>query len=206
MKSLDELRSEWKNKRDEEPVPGNYDAQSLHDIVKHRVKKHTGITMRYFWPAFIYQMLVYAMLSHVMLRYPLKPEIMWAGIAGIVLFIPFTWVLMKKFKAMATLRVGHRGIVTMHDYIMQQHALILSFFRFKQWYELILIPMASMIGVWIVFEIFVPGGAIGSFNGVLICLGLTLISCAWAIIRENTRMFREPLRELQKMIDDFKQV
>jgi hypothetical protein len=205
MKNLDDLRNEWKKNMNEESASGAYNEESLHALVKHRVKKHTGMTMRYFWPAFFCQLLVYAMLSHVVVKYWGQAEIVLAGMGGILLFIPFTWVMMKKFKTMATLRVGNNGITTIREYILQHRSLIQSFFRFKQWYELILIPLASLIGVWIVFELFVPGGVMDAFKGALICYVITLVSCAFAVIQENKKNFREPLCELQKVIDDFKQ-
>jgi hypothetical protein len=203
MDKLDAMKSKWKDQGGKEKNAQPHNDLSLKQLIGDRVRKHTGTTMRYFWPVFVCQLIVYAVLSNVVIRYWSDTKLLVAGVAGIGLFIPFTWVLMKKFKAMASLRVGHRGITTMQEYVIQQRNLIQSFFQFKRWYELFLIPIATLIGVWITFEIFVPGGIMSSLNGAAICYVITLVSCAVAIVRENKRNFIEPLQELQEILNDF---
>src|SRR5690606_4089502 len=140
-----------------------YDKDSFERIVRSRVRKHTNTAMQYFWASFVLQIIVYALLSHVIIRYWQDSDILYSAIAGFLLFIPFTVILMKRFKAIATTRPGIQssGVAvenSLHHYISRRRGLLDSFYRFKKWYELLLIPFASAIGVFITFKLYIPGG------------------------------------------------
>jgi hypothetical protein len=82
--------------------------------------------------------------------------------------------------------------------------LLLSFYRFKKWYELILIPLASAIGVFILFKLYVPGGVQAHWTGAVMTFAITLISCALAIRTENRKNFREPLEQFDRVLAEFR--
>ena len=201
MDTLDELKQNWKKGAQQKPA--TYTTESLAEIFKSRVTRQMSKVMRYFWPAFVYQVLVYAMLCHVAIRYGGDWRILLACVAGVVLFIPFTWVMMSRFKEMAVSKVGRQGISTIQDYVTHQRDLMQRFLSFKKKYEFVLIPIASFIGVWLTFEIFVPGGVMEYFSAALVIYGVTLVSCLAAIISENRRNFDAPIDELQKILDEF---
>ena len=94
MLTIDQLKQKWGENQATSPIPGKLDNDSFHKIVKSRVKKHTNIAMQYFWASFTLQIIVYALLSHVILRYWGDSEIVYMAAAGILLFIPFTVILM----------------------------------------------------------------------------------------------------------------
>lgn len=209
MLTIDQLKQKWGENQATSPKPGQLDTDSFHKIVKSRVKKHTNIAMQYFWASFTLQIIVYALLSHVILRYWGDSEIVYMAAAGILLFIPFTVILMKKFKAIAITRPksaasGEANDNTLHHYIAKRRNLLDSFYRFKKWYELILIPLASAIGVFITFKLYVPGGVQEHQSGAIIAFALTLASCAWAIQAEDKRNFREPIQHLDKILAEFR--
>lgn len=203
---MDQLKKEWFAAHSGFASP--YDAATFSKIVRSRVKAHTHTAMQYFWASFVLQIIVYALLSHVIVRYWSDGSIVLPAIMGVLLFIPFTTVLMIKFKAIATARPNTphdspAGEVPLKDYITVRRNLLLSFYRFKKWYELILIPLASAIGVFIVFQLYVPGGIAEHQSGAFIALIITLTSCAWAIRRENQRNFREPLARFDEVLAEF---
>jgi hypothetical protein len=206
MKTLDEIREQCiKNETSSSNITQPYSAEALEKIFKKRVMKHTNKAMKYFWASFTLQIMVYGLFSHVILRFWMDVPIMLLGFAGILLFIPFTVMLMRKFKAIAKASMTRgTGTDNLHDYVLQQHTLLQSFYTFKKRYELILIPLASAIGTILTFQLFVPGGALENINGVLIAFGLTIFSCFLAIISENKKSFDQTLQQLKEILNEFK--
>jgi hypothetical protein len=203
---MDQLKKDWSDAHGGATVA--YDPTTFTKIIRSRVKEHTRTAMQYFWASFALQLIVYALLSHVIVRYWPEPAILLPAMLGVLLFIPFTTMLMIKFKAIATARPGAgydtAGEITLKDYIMERRNQLSSFYRFKKWYEFILIPLASAIGVFIVFELYFPGGVADHQGGALVTLLITVTSCAWAIRRENRRNFREPLRRFDEVLGEFR--
>lgn len=206
MTSIDQLKKDWSAAHGS--TTGAYDPATFSRIVRSRVKAHTQTAMQYFWAAFVMQIIVYALLCNVIVRYWSNPGILIPAIWGVMLFIPFTTVLMIKFKAIAVARPdrhqeGQIGDTSLKDYITVRRNLLMSFYRFKKWYEFILIPTASAIGVFIVFELYVPGGVIEHQSGAIIIFIVTVLSCALAIRKENQKNFREPLMRFNEVLAEF---
>jgi len=203
MSGLDEMKQSWKAQAEFEIPASTYDISSLQDIVKKRTKKQMNSAMQYFWASFILQNIVYALLANVILRYIDQTEIVWLSIAGMVLYIPFTVMLIMKYRKMATARPVSAAPGSLKDYIAEQFRLLNSFFVFKKVYEMFLIPVSSAIGVILVFNLYVPGGVMDHLGGALITFAFTLLSCTVAIVKENNRNFRQPLRQLKQMLAEF---
>jgi hypothetical protein len=171
------------------------DEQSFNKIAKARVRKNMSESFRYFWASLALQILVYALLMHVVVRY-WGDLAMIASLVGICLYIPFTVVFMKKFKSMA-MAAG-----SVSTFISQQFELLESFYRFKKRYELVLVPLATLIGTFVVFDIWVPGGIWAYPKGALITFFISLVSCIIAIQAENKKSFDKPLSKLKMILDD----
>ena len=203
MSGLDEMKQTWKAQTSLEGHTRTYDVYSLQDIVKKRARKQMNAAMQYFWAAFVLQNIVYALLANVIIRYRDQAEVVLLAVAGIILYIPFTTMLIIKFRKMATVRPVSAAPGSLKDYIAEQFRLLNSFFRFKKFYELFLIPVSSAIGVIIVFNLYVPGGLVQHLAGALITFALTLLSCTVAIMNENKRNFQEPIQQLKQMLAEF---
>ena len=201
METLDELKKQWCEKPS---APASLDRASIHKIIKSRVNKHTRASMQYFWASFALQILVYALLSHVMIKYFNDPEILIPGITGVLLFIPFTIVLMKKFKRLALSDVNGNSISSIHDYLSRNRDLLNSFLVFKKRYELVLIPLATAIGVMLIFALYVPGGVREHLLGFIITYALSVLSCYVAIRNENEKSFLQPIQQLDMILEEYK--
>lgn len=203
MKNLEELKNLWQSQQ-----PGKmenpFDEESLYQLLRKNMKKENNNIMKYFWASFLFNILVYAMSAHVMIRYWEDTTIFTAAIIAILATIPFTATMLKRYKGMTVSFAKTKSRQSIQEYITRQRELLLSFFKFKKRYEWFLIPLNSAIGVIIVFSIFVPGGVMENLNGALITYGITLSSCVYAIISENKRSFIQPLNELQSILDEFK--
>ena len=202
MSTFKDFKCLWeRNGRTEAHVP--LDRTTLTSIVKVRAKKHMNVVMRYFWASFAMQILVYALLSHAILKYGSDQRILLAGTAGILLFVPFTFVLMRKFKAMAITRMHEDTSGTsLHRYVERQHDLLESFYRFKKKYELLLVPLSTAIGTFLTFRLYVPGGVMAYQTGAFIVFSLAIISSSSAIRSENKKSFEQPLAHLRKIKDE----
>ncbi len=162
--------------------------------------------MQYFWASFILQIIVYALLSHVIIKYGSDTAVLGVAAGCALLYVPFTVMLLRKFKQLAVLKMGeeHTASLSIYEYISRQHALLTGFYKFKKAYELFLIPLSSAILIWIFFRIYVPGGIMAHPLGALICFILTLVSCIVAIIMENKKRFEQPISQLKEILHELK--
>jgi hypothetical protein len=210
MSTFEDIKKAWVENQSAIPEAQTYNLAMLEKIAKGRVKKHMAASMQFFWASFTFQIIVYALLSHVTLKYGTDRETLLLGITGILLYLPFTIMLMRKFKRIAVLKpVGEAGEdnskTSLYKYIQRKHDLLQSFYTFKKRYELLLIPLSASIGVFLTFKLFVPGGMEAHPIGAAITFAITLVSCFLAIRSENKKSFQQPLRQLRELLDEFKQ-
>jgi hypothetical protein len=205
MSALDDLKKNWNENEVGVSVPPTYDKASLEKIIKTRTQKNMKASMHYFWGALALQILVYALLSHVIIKNYDNVETLLLGVGGILLYIPFTIILMKKFKAMAVIKPEGSSTHSLHDYVLRQHSTLQSFYAFKKRYEVVLIPLSIAIGTFLTFKLFVPGGVANHMTGAAITFLISLLSCVWSIRSENKKSFDRPLDELRQILEEFKQ-
>jgi len=205
MCTFEELKNVWKAHDESKVIHEPYDRKTFQNIIKSRIKKNMKKYMNYFWGLLFLQILVYALLSHVSLRYGRDSETLMFGIGGILLFLPFTIVLLKKFKRMAIAKPDDRNSgKSLYQYVLQQHTLLKSFFVFKKRYELLLVPLSTAIGVFLTFKLFVPGGVAENPIGTAITFLITVITMVVSTRMENKRSFEQPLWDLKQLLNDFK--
>lgn len=205
MSTLEELKKLWASNNAFVSTPPSYDHVALKKIVTTRTNRHLSAAMQYFWGAFVLQIIVYALLGHVMIRYGGDRETLMFCTAGVLLFLPFTIMLIQKFKRMAITKPedGATG-TSLFNYVFQQHTLLNSFYTFKKRYELLLIPLSTAIGVFLTFKLYVQGGVMAHQAGAIVTFAITLTSCAVAIFSENRKNFEQPLQQLRELLDEFK--
>lgn len=165
--------------------------------------KNKNIAMQYFWASFTLQILVYAMLCHVVIRYWGQHDIKIAALTGIALYIPFTLMLLKKYKRIAETRLMEKVDDSLYNNIVFCRQELGSFYRFKKRYEIILVPLSAAIGVFVTFELYLPGGVAAHPIAAVITLIAALLSCLYAVRLENEKNFRQPLARFQQMLDEF---
>ena len=191
--TLDEMKSQWSK----ENVGGDYDEGTMQKLVKARVKKHTSQAFQYFWASFALQVMVYAMLSHLIVKYWYDPMITLPSLTGIAIYIPFTILMLKRFR-----NLGSTAATNNLKYLARRKDLLESFYQFKKRYELFLIPLITSIGTFLVFELYVPGGIWAYPKGAVITFFISLASCVIAIQAENKKNFEEPLVRFKMILDE----
>jgi hypothetical protein len=203
MSTFEELKKVWEANQESAVPYTPYDHKSLDNIIKSRTKKNMKKAMHYFWGALFLQILVYALLSHVIIKYGGDTKTLFFGIGGILLHLPFTILLIKKFKRMAIVKPAQGNSASLHQYVFQQHKLLRSFYTFKKRYEFLLVPLSTAIGVFLTFKLFVPGGVEGNPTGAILTFLITLVTMVASIRSENKKTFEQPLRELNQLLDEF---
>ncbi len=204
MSTFEELKRVWDTNPETTQEYKHYDHETLGNIVKSRTKKNMKKIMQYFWGAFFLQIVVYALLSHVVIKYGGDTKTLSFGIAGMLLYLPFTILLMKKFKQMAIVKPAHANSGrSLYQYVFQQRALLQSFYNFKKSYELLLVPLSTGIGVFLTFKLFVPGGVEENPTGAIITFLITIFSMIASVRLENKKSFEQPLQEFNQLLNEF---
>jgi hypothetical protein len=204
MNTIDDFRKKWACQPNTESE--SLDQQTLEKIFKKRVNTQLKYSMQYFWASLVLQIIVYSLLSHVIIKHFSSQEIVLYCLIGIALYLPFTFILLKRFKSIAAHKVQGNTAASLYDYTAHRYQQLLSFFSFKKKYELILVPLSVAIGTILSFNLFLPGGVMNHLNGAIIVFVLSLLSCAYAIIRENKKSFTAPLNQLRQIMDEFNEV
>jgi len=200
MDTLDEMKLNWEGKH-AQATP--YNTENMGRLVRRRAQMHLRETMKYFWASFTLQLIVYALYAHVIVKYFRDPYIVTLALAGVLIFVPFTYTLMRKFKQLAVHKPAGNENASILQYLVSQRNLLQEFLRFKVRYEWMLIPLSTFFATWLVFGIYVPGGPAASPIGVIITSAITLLSCYAAIKNENKKGFRTPLAELDQLVKEF---
>jgi hypothetical protein len=205
MLTLEELKTKWEQNETASNTQ-MYSSTSFEKMISRQVKRHTKNSMQYFWASFTLQVIVYSLLSHVIVKYWYNTGTVYLAVVGVLLFLPFTIMLMRKFKKLAADKPSpeENAGTSLYDYVLRQQILLRSFYNFKKWYELFLIPLSSAIGVLLVFKLYVPGGVTQHLSGAITVFVVTLVSCSAAIYAENKKSFVQPIQQLQNILDEFK--
>src|SRR5690606_19334729 len=126
-----------------------------------------------------------------------------ASLIGLLLQVPFTYMLMKKFKAIAITRPFDNSSFSLYEYVKKRHRLLRDFYLFKRNYERFLVPISTLLGCYLFIELYLPGNIWTYWNTVWVLFVITVISCAVVISKENRENFEKPLEQYKKIIEEF---
>jgi hypothetical protein len=202
MDSFEELKKAWddtKNKPGNQAPMGN---AYLEELIRTRVRKEKRVVMEYFWASFTYQLVIYALMAHLVIRFWGEWQTMVVGAGGILLYVPFTWLQLRKFKAMARAPIGNAPLLNMQAHVRNQYELLSGFFRFKRVFDWVGLPVTAFLFVVFIFKLYVTGGIeqhpVGASLTYLLALGMLVVG----IRRENRKSFVVPLGQLQSVLAD----
>ena len=203
METLDNFKQYWDEKNDKS-ASQTFTQPEMEKVIKKRM--HAGLkdAFKYFWSVLILLIIVFALLTHVIIKYNQNNTIFYLAIGGMVIYIPFAIKLFRQFKRLANPDTTRgNSLLSIRENILNKLSLLNNFFRFKKWYELFLIPLSCAIAVSIIFELYVPGGVVQNLRGSVIIFILSIAACVAAIYNENKRSFIVPMRQLRALLDEF---
>lgn len=207
MENFDEIKKLWSENKVTVTCNTPVSPEYVDQLISNRIKKVNRNFREYFWTSFIYQNMVYVCLTFLIVRYFSRPDIAILSIAGILLYIPYTIVFMKKFKSAFLL--NKEGVAFSDDdiylNIKNRYTRLSEFFRFKKRFDWVIVPLNCVLIVVINFILFVPGGVIANITAGIILLVVWLVIFIIAIRIENKKKFLEPLRQLELILEDFKE-
>lgn len=203
--TIEELGEKWVEKKIFTSSTSMNDPQSFEKVIKSRIRKHTGVAFQYFWASFVLQIIIYSLLCHVTIKYWSDSEVRIVALGAILLYLPFTIILMRKFKKLAILKISRDvdTVLSLYGNVAQQKVQLDQFYAFKKKYEALLIPLSSAAGVFIIYKLYVPGGIAGHWISSVIIFMAAIVSCFLVIRKENDRNFKKPIEQLQIILDEF---
>ncbi len=206
MEEFDDFKKIWNEEKLSETCSPSVSSEYIDNIISNRIKKVKSGFREYFWASFVYQNLVYGCLFFLIARFFNRTDIVILSVAGILLYIPFTVIFMKKFKSAFLINKG--GIPFSDDdiylNIKNSYKRMSEFFIFKRKFDWVMIPLNCILIVVINFILFVPGGIIDNMIVGVILFIVWLIIFIIATRSENKKRFSEPLHQLESILEDFK--
>lgn len=199
MESFDDIKKVWQKGRSSSAGSSTLDMNTMNNYVEAGMRKVRNSMMQYFWGTFIYHIVIYALLIHVFVRFWGDSLLMALSLAGVLLYIPFTTFMMKKFKMMCNPDSGSGKNV--YQFLTYQHRLLSDFFRFKRWFDWVGVPVSALILVLVIFTLYVTGGVFENLLAVtLSCIGVIALLAPF-IRAENNKSFVEPINKLESLIE-----
>lgn len=200
MENLDQLKKNWATAL----APfGPFDEPAMRKLIRSRIDHDTRQAYHYFWASFVMQILLYGVLSHVIVRFWGRFDIQLPAFGGILLFIPFTVILMKKFKGLATLPLSGTETSSVRHYIQQQRDRLNDILTFKTRYELILIPLICAVGIVVPIGMYMTGGLAANLPFATSLYALSLIVCFFTNRSENQKSFIGPMKRLDAILEEY---
>jgi hypothetical protein len=204
MYPFDEVRDFWKQNTTPEATPLPLSKENVEAVIRSRIKKVKKSIAEYFWLSLTYQILIYSFACHLFIKFWGDTRIMIMCAVGALLYIPFTIILMRKFKRMFKPVVEATEDIRAN--VRYQYELLTRFFKFKKRFDRAGIPISCLILEGILFTLYAPGGIEAHVPGsILAYLGMLLIfsTAAWF---ENKKHFVRPLRRFKFILEDIEKI
>ena len=207
MESIEELKNFWEESKRREPPLSPPDAESVERIIKGRVRREKKLMMEYFWASFVYQIMLYSFAGYLIVKYRGDREIMLGSLSVAMLYVPFTVILMRKFKAICLPAINRSNSSgqSIRANVENKHTLLSEFFRFKKVFDWVGIPLVSLVLVSILFKLYVAGGIAEHLTGGILSFAAVMIVFITATYLENRKHFINPLRQLKSVLTDLEQ-
>jgi len=196
MKSLDEAKKCWNANRELKDLPEN----ALREIVRQRVRKEKKVLFEYFWASYFWQFIIYVAMTRLIILFWGDWRVVSICFVGILIYVPFTTIFIKKFTWMAGKTNGSSQ--SLYSNLKVQWDKMNDFFVFKKRFDWLGIPVSCFILTLIIFKLWVPGGWEEHVAGALIVYLFAIAAFLTATVMENKKKFKEPLYKLGLIIKE----
>jgi hypothetical protein len=201
MDTFNEVRELWQQNAGPEANTPLFGKENVAAVIRARIRKEKKGIAEYFWLSLSYQILIYSFVCWLVIKFWGDHQVMAMCAAGAALYIPFTVVLLRKFKAMYKPDAAGKSS-DIRTHIERQYELLRHFFVLKKRFDLAGIPITCLLLVGIIFKLYVPGGIQDHLAGstiIYVVLVLIFGTAAWF---ENKKHFVRPLRRLAFILED----
>ena len=201
MDPFNEVRELWQKNAAPEANTPPLSKEDVETVVRSRIRKEKKIIAEYFWLSLSYHILIYSFTCWLFIKFWGDNQVMAMCAAVAALYIPFTIVLMRKFKAMYRPDTTAK-LLDIRASVRRQYEGLSQFFILKKRFDLGGIPITCLVLEGVLFKLYVPGGIIAHLPAALaVYAGIVLIfgTAAWF---ENKKHFIRPLRRLAFILKD----
>lgn len=204
MEPMDTTKQFWQENKMENAGNAPLSNKELKQIISGRIRKEKKTLAEYFWASFVWQLFIYSFMCHLLVKYWGNTEITLLSLAMILLFLPYTYMLYKKIKAifLPSTKALNSPIENIRSNVYAQYNLLSAFFRFKKWYDRIVVPLICFILTAIVFELYVSSGIAGNMMTAIIIYIIALSLFIIATYFENKKRFIVPLQHFKVILED----
>lgn len=201
MKSFDEAKKCWNENKQHEK--GELQGEEVKQIIRQRIRKEKKVLFEYFWASYTWQFIIYVAMTNMIIQFWGDWKSVLICFSGILMYVPFTTVFIKKFKWMAAKADG--SLQSLHSRLKLQREKMNDFFVFKRRFDWLGIPLNCLIITLIIFKLWVPGGWESHVTGAVIVYLLAITAFLIATVVENRKRFREPLYKMEGIIKEMEE-
>jgi len=201
MDPFNEVRELWQKNAAPEASTLPLSKENVAAVVRSRIRKEKKSIAGYFWLSLSYQILIYSFACWLFVKFWGDSQVMAMSAAVTALYIPFTAILMREFKAMYRPDTAAK-LLDIRASVRRQYELLSQFFILKKRFDLGGIPISCLVLEGVLFKLYVPGGikahlpaALAVYAGIVLIFG----TAAWF---ENKKHFVQPLRRLEFILKD----
>jgi hypothetical protein len=201
-----EIENVWKEGKAGGADPAPLTGKDLQAIISSRVRKEFKTVSQFVWAAIAYQIILYSFLTHTLVRHWGDMLTMFLCLAGAGLYIPLTVALLRRIKILyrRPSEALHSAAPDVFHKVEGEYAWLADFFQFKRRMDWIGVPVSCAIIVLVTFTLFVEGGVKANPLAGLAIFALWVGMSLIAIHAENRKRFIAPLRRLEGVLADLK--
>ncbi|HVW97175.1 MAG TPA: hypothetical protein VHA56_14485 [Mucilaginibacter sp.] len=200
MDTLDNIKQFWLLNNQQDTDNNNLNKESMKRIIEPQIKKEQRYIKEYFWAFAFWQILVYAVLTHFIVRYWGDWQFIFCCVTGVLMFIPYSITFHK------SLSCWHRPanapdapLRNIHGDLKAQIKQVSIYFQFKKRFDLVGIPVICGVLAVIMMKVTpVPH----TFLGGLITFGIVFFAFARTTHVQNKNNFELPLARLRLLLSD----
>jgi len=207
MKSFEEMQKCWRHERESTFNAAPLSVAMLTKLIRSGVKKEQKMIWEYCVASGFWQWLVYAALTHFIVRFWGDWQFMIACVAVIILYIPFTAMFIKKFRNMRMVKFNKSGLRTQDIYttLKMQYKMLNEFFIFKKRFDWLNVPFCCFIIAMILYKYdMIPSFHENTMPGLIVFLIYALLFVI-AIYVENQKRFKGPLEKMNMVIREMEE-
>jgi hypothetical protein len=201
MDTLDNLKQLWLQDSQETNTDNTLNIETMKKIIKPQIKKEQNYIKEYLLAFAVWQILVYAALSHFIVRYWADQQFALCCAIGILSFIPYSIIFHRHVNSvrLRAFKNPDAPLSDMQADLSDQITQVSSYFGFKKKFDYIGIPVISFVMMAIMMKVSpVPH----TFTAGAITFGITLAIMAWTTYVQNKNNFELPLAKLRLILAD----
>ncbi len=178
------------------------------DVIRSRVRKENKIMFEYIIAIGVWHMIIYAVMTHLVVRYWGNWDIMGYALGGIFMYLPYTIVFMRRIggKNLRAFAPQQAAISDIRTNLKNHYLQLSAFFRFKKKFDLIGIPLTCFIMVMLLSNLRIIPDIEKQLVVAVIFFVVYLTLFITATIIDNRKRFKQPLKQLEIVLKEMEEI